>query len=89
MEPGLDMRYQALRSEIEVKVSSMITSGIGSGAGKEVSTEGKRSSNLDKSIEKGTDGGFGRTAVGSSDASTLVVVFNTSGCSLGTSTCGS
>ncbi|KAI6762929.1 hypothetical protein HG530_008909 [Fusarium avenaceum] len=78
MEPGLDKRYQALRSEIEVKVSSMITSGIGSRAGKEVSTEGKRSFNLDKSIEKGTDGGFGRAAVGSSDASTLVEVSNTS-----------
>jgi hypothetical protein len=83
------MRYQALRSDIAVKLSSMMTSGTGSGDGKEVSTEGKRSLSFDMSIEKDSGGGFGCAGTGPVGVSSSVEVSVTCGRSFRTSDSGS
>lgn len=59
------MRYQVLRSDIEVKVSSIMTSGTGSGVGKEVSTVENKSLSFDMLTEKGTGGCFATSGAAS------------------------
>jgi hypothetical protein len=75
---------------MEVKLSSIMTSGIGSGDGKLVSIDGKISSSFVMSIANGSEGGFGGAGAGSLDVSSwlAVSVVVTVGCSLETSTSG-